>query len=534
MIRLRFLPGLLVVFFLTSSCLSMSAQNLIPELMDQGLKLYAGKDYRGAADYLGQVVDMDANQDQARYYLVYSLSMSGQLDKALAHARILAARFPQTKQYTDLVAQLEKAYAGEVQKKEQQKTSQAVPKEVILGGYASKDTMREAKMSTTPREITKPKPLSRLDKAILMIDEEFYASATTELDAIIEAEPKNAKALHYKGVMKFNSGMYAEAREWFEKAIKHDPKSFQSLFLLGDCYRAFDDYNKAAEQFKKAIAIKTDVFAQINLADCYIKLNQLKDAEKIFKEILDKDPNITEAALGQAQIKLFGGFTNEAMEIVNRVLSNESSNAEAHYVKAQILLENQLFEDAAQEARLALDSFPGSLKYQSMYALTLVRAYRVAQGLEEAGKIVGQHPENIDARLTVAEGLILSGAYSDAEEHLKVVEKNGPHYGVARLKALQALRSGETEKAGEHYRASMELSGGRPRPYIEYATWLESVNNNADALIAYQEISEVFKDTAYEQMAKERIAELEKKVAAEGGSSKNSNNPNYRKGKVKF
>lgn len=510
------------------------AQNLIPELMNQGLKLYAARDYRGAADYLGQVVDMDANQDQARYYLVYSLSMSGHVDKALPHARILAAKFPQMKQYTDLVAQLETALAGEIKKVEEQKRKQAVPKEVILGGYETKDVIREAKMSTTPREITKPRELTRLEKAVLMIDEEYYASASAELDAIIKDEPKNAKALHYKGVLKFNAGLFAEAREWFEKAIKLDPQSFQSFFLLGDCYRAFEDYQGAAEQFKKAIAIKKDVFAQTNLADCYIKQNKLKDAEKIYKEVLDKDPNITEAALGLAQIKLFGGYTNEAMEMVNLVLSSDASNAEAHYVKSKILLDNQLFEDALEEARRALDLFPNSLKYHSMYALALVRAFRTAQGLDEAGKIVGQHPENIDARLTLAEGLILSGAYSDAEEHLKMVEKNGPHFGVARLRALQANRNGEIEKAGEYYRATMELSAGRPRPYLDYAAWLESTENDNDALIAYQEISEMFKDTAYAQMAKERIEEIEKKKSAEGKSQGSQNNPNYRKGKVKF
>ncbi|MFZ5953406.1 MAG: tetratricopeptide repeat protein [Candidatus Rifleibacteriota bacterium] len=523
---------IILIFCLTG--FSLPAQNLIPELVNQGLKLYAAKDYSGAADYLGQVIDMDPNQDQARYYLVFSLSMSGQLEKSLLHARKLAEKFPQQKQYTDLVVQLEKAIAGEQKKKEQQRTSQAIPKEVVLGGYETKDVMREAKMSETPREIAPPKELTRLDKAILLIDEEYYASASAELDEILKAEPKNAKAMHYKGVMKFNSGLFNEAKPWFEKAINLDPKSFQSFFLLGDCYRTEDNYEKAAEQFKKAIEIKNDVFAQINLADCYIKQNKLKEAEKILTEVFNKDSNIADAALGLAQIKLFGGFTNDAVEIVNKVLARESENAEAHYVKAQILLEGELFEDAADEARRALESFPNNLKYKALYALTLVRAYKVPQGLEEAGKIVGQFPDNIDARLTLAEGLIISGAYSDAEEHMKVVEKAGPHPGVARLRALKATRNGENDKAGEHFKTFMELSAGRPKPYMDYAAWLESVNNNSDALVAYQEIAELFKETAYAETANTRIEQLEQKIADEKGVKKDGNSQNYRKGKVKF
>lgn len=524
---------LFTAFLLFITLVSASAQNLIPELMNQGMKLYAAKDYSGAADYLGQVVDMDPNQDQARYYLVFSLSMTGQLDKSLQHARALAGKFPQQKQYADLVAQLEKAMAGEVQKKEQQRTTTAIKKEVVLGGYQSKDTIREPKMSTTPRDIKPQRELTRLEKAILMIDEEFYASATVELDAILKDEPNNAMAMHYKGVMRFNSGIFDEARQWFEKAIKADAKSFQSYFLLGDCFRVNEDYAKAAEQFKKALEIKPDVFAQINLADCYIKQDKLKDAEKIFKQVIEKDPNISEATLGLAQIKLFGGYVDEAVEMVNRILANEPENAEAHYVKAHLLLDAELFEDASQEAARARELNPNSLKYRSMNALAQIRAYKVAQGLEEAGLIVKQFPDNLEARLTIAEGLILSGAFSDAEEHLNIVEKAGPSAGAARLRALKATRNGEIEKAGEYYRTAMQLSSGRPRSYMEYAGWLESNNNSADALIAYQEIAEQFKETAFAEQAKARIAELDEKKGATGGK-KESLNPNYRKGKVKF
>ena len=525
--------GLVVLFFVFGIAGLVSGQDLIPQLLDQGLKLYAAKDFSGAADYLGQVVDMDANHDQARYYLVFSLSMSGQLDKSLFHAKKLSAKYPKQKQYSELVAQLEKAIAGVARKKEEQRSAQAVPKEVILGGYESVDTVREPKMSTTPREIAPPKELTRLDKAILMIDEELYASASAELEGVLKDEPQNARALHYMGVMKFNSGSYSEAKSWFEKAVKADAKSFQSYFLLGDCYRADEDYVKAAQQFKNALAIKKDVFAQINLADCYVKQNKLKDAEKIYVEITNKDSNIADAALGLAQIKLFGGFTNEAIETVNKVLSEDPDYAEAHFIKAQILLENQLFEDATEEARRALDAFPNSLKYKNLHALALIRAYKVPQGLEEAGKIVGLFPDNIDARLAIAEGLIMSGAFSDAREHLNVVEKAGPNAAVARLKALQAVRNGENEKAGEFYRASMELSAGRPKPYMEYAAWLESVNNFADAVVAYEEIAKLFKDTAYAKTAQERIDALDEKKGAASGKN-DQNNASYRKGKVKF
>jgi tetratricopeptide (TPR) repeat protein len=528
-------------FFKTAALLSIifvniaAAQNLVPELLDQGLKLYSTKDYRGASAYLGQVVDMQPDHDQARYYLVFSLSMTGQYEKSLFHAKKLAAKFPGQKQYTDLVLQLENAINAERKKKEQQRAAKSIPQEVILGGYESLDTPREARMSTATRDIAPPKELTPLEKAVLMIDEEKYASASALLDNILGKTPKNARAMHYKGVIKFNSGQFEDARKWFEKSVEIDSNSFQTVFLLGDCYRAQENYNKAAEQFKKAISIKKDVFAQINLADCYVKENKLKEAEKIYQEVLDKDPDISEAALGLAQIKLYAGYTNEAVKMVNKVLANESGNAEAHYIKAQILLEGHLNEDAAEQAKLALENFQGNLKYRSLYALALIRAYRTAQGLEEAAGIIRQYPDNTDARLAIAEGLIMSGAYSDAEEHLQAVQKRGPNAGVPRLRAMKAVKDGKMKEAGEYYRTYIQLSAGRPKPYLEYAEFLESVDNLEDARQAYEEIAELFKETAYAKTAKQKIAEIEARTSGSSTSGQTQGDTSsYRKGKVKF
>ena len=85
----KFIPGMV----LGLCCSAYAADNsLIPALLDEGMKHYSEKQYSAAADYLGQVVDMDAEHSQARYYLVYSLALSGNQEMALKHAEILAKK----------------------------------------------------------------------------------------------------------------------------------------------------------------------------------------------------------------------------------------------------------------------------------------------------------------------------------------------------------------------------------------------------------------------------------------------------------
>jgi len=512
---------------------SLPAQNLIPALLDQGLKLYAAKDYSGASDYLGQVVDMAKDHDQARYYLVYSLLMIGNREKALEHAKILANRQPEQKQYVDLIAQIEKELTSEKANKGKKLSRPLVAKEIILGGYQSKDVVKEPRVSTQTYDITPPRPRTEIELAVEKIDEEDYDVARSMLGEILKKNPKEAKAHHYLGVINFSSGKYQEAIKDFDQAVKADPKNFQSFFLLGDCYRALDDFKKAEEQFKKALAIKEDIFAMLNIADIMVRQGRLKEAEELFDKISRKDANISDAKIGLAKIKLQKGFVEEAAEMINEVIVKGAGNPEAHYARALILMENMIFDDAAEEAKKAMEIVPGSLKYRSAYAMGLVKSYNVTRGLEEAAAIISEYPENIEARLVLAEGLIMSGASGDAAEHLAHIEKRNLHPMVSKLRYMAATRAGETEKAGTYLREYLERSAGQPKASLEYAQYLEKNQHNADALQAYYEISDVYKETAFAEQAKEGIERLEaiKRGAAEIERQEKSG---LRPGKVRY
>ena len=67
---------------------------------------------------------------------------------------------------------------------------------------------------------------------------------------------------------------------------------------------------------------------------------------------------------------------------------------------------------------------------------------------------------------------------------------------------------------------------------MEYAGYLESINNLADARKAYEEIAELFKGTSYAATAELKAEELRAK-ASQGGSSREPSE-SYRKGKVKY
>ncbi len=540
----KLLPGMLL-----GVCCSAyaAADDLIPQLLQQGLQHYANKKYTAAADYLGQVVDMDAGQTQARYYLVYSLSLSGDNEQALKHAMVLANQNPKEQQYKTLVNQL-KAEIGR-QTAVKQKTQPAagsgkIQKEVMLGGYQSLDkksnsVLEKPKEDYAPRDITPPKPLTELQKAVRKIDEEQFDEAEKMLKEIVKKEPKNAEALYNLGVIEFGRYNYKEAIDHFKKATEADSKHFASYSNMADCYGNINDYVNAEKAYKKATEIKFDEFALVNLADTEIKLGKLKEAEEIFEKVLAKTPNSPEASVGLAQIRVAQGRLTEAMDMVNAAIK-AGATGEANYVKALILIANKMYSEANEEIGRALVANSGSQKYILARATAFIRSMDFSRGLDDANAVLAANPESVEARLLIAEGFLATSADSEAEAQLDEIDKRGKFGEAYRLRGQLAKKRGNTEDAKNFYAKYFEMEGSKPACAYEYAEFLQTVNENSMAIDTCNAIIKAFPDTIYAEESKELLKSLSDTEEAPSMTTDSSDEGQapaknkYRPGNTKF
>ena len=508
---LRNLKKLVPTMFLGLCCNAFAANNLIPPLMEQGMKNYSEQKYRAAADYLGQVVDMDPEHSQARYYLVYSLALSGNNEKALKHAEILAKKFPRDQQYKNLVNQIKAEIAKQASpSKSQEVSSGNVQKEVMIGGYKSMDKnseMREPNVDYTPREITPPKPLTELEKAIRKIDEEDYDTAEKMLKDIIQNEPNNAGAYHNLGVVYMSRNKFAKAAENFLKASKiEDKKGFQTLFLLADCYRSMGDIDKAEKVLVTANELKYDEFALMNLAQIKIEQGKFKEAEKIYNEVMTKSPTFTEASIGLAQIRIGQGKTDEALTMINQALAS-GSTGEANYVKGLILLANNMDQEALEQFELAIKSSPNNAKYILGRGSAYLKLYDFTHAMDDASEVLNTNPNSKPAIFLIAEAFILTSSEDEAEERLKGISDNLAE--VHRLKGMIAKRRGQDSQARQEYEEYYKKAGAAPAAALEFAEFLESLDNGkSDAITYYNQIIKKFPDSVYATRAKEAIERL--------------------------
>ena len=534
----KIIPGMV----LGLCCTAYAADNsLIPALLEEGMKHYSEKKYSAAADYLGQVVDMDSEHSQARYYLVYSLALSGNQELALKHAEILAKKFPSDPQYTNLVkqikAELKRTQANIGNNKSASNTK--IEKEVMLGGYKSLDKnaeMRKPKVDYTPREIKPPRPLTPLEKAVKKIDEEEYDEAESMLNDIVKKDPKNSEAYHNLGVIEMSRYQYKEAINQFKKASELNPKSFQSPFLLADCYRNVGDNMNAEKALKTANEIKYDEFALMNLAEVQIELGKYKEAEDNYTKILNKSPKFSEASVGLAQIRIGQGKLEEAMSMVNAALAS-GNTGEANYVKALILYTSRMYNEALEQVEAAISTNPNNFKYKLARAQINIEMLDFTRAIDDANAVLTKNPDSVAARLVIAKAFILTSAEEEAEAQLAEIAKKGENAEYYKLCGMMAKRRGDDEEAKKNYEKFFQMAGGIPSSALDYAEFLESSNEGkGDAEEVYNAIIKRFPESVFAERAREALSRLKSsdESTSEDAAFDSKPSSNLRPGNMKY
>lgn len=471
----------------------LHAQDLLiaNSIYNRGLEHYADGDYVGAVDYLAQIVEMMPEHDQARYYLAYCYSLAGKHDKAIEQAKVLADRYPGHQLYLQLLAEFsqKKLVTGQPLAPAHETTlSETSQGYKVYSPTLSKP--REMRRETAVAKVKTP-----IEQIAEQIEEERYVEASEALSKLRAAEPANAGVQYYTGVLHFNQGEFAAAAEHFEASLKIRPENFDASFFAGSCYLNRQMLDKAEEHFKQALKIKDDAFANINLADIYVRTGRPTESEKMYEKIIKINPEYTEARIGLALVKLAQGLVEESAEIVNKVLSESPANTRARYARSQILMENRIYSEALVEAKTACDGAPGNPEYRVNYALALLRNFQVESGMLEAQAVLDVWPESVEAQMVLAEGLIMTGNTAAAASHIDTAATHRHIPQIDYLRATLAATSKDNEQARSHWQKYIEAAISLPSAHIKYAQFLESIADNEAALKAYQNIAMKFPDT---------------------------------------
>jgi adenylate cyclase len=123
----------------------------------------------------------------------------------------------------------------------------------------------------------------------------LFDKAISELEIARDLFPNNAEINAGLGLILNAAGKPEEAINVLKNAMRLNPiPPGWYLSRLGDAYRLTGRYEKAVHEYKKAIQVQpNDMFSHLNLALCYVKLEQEADAHAEAAEVLRINPKFS-------------------------------------------------------------------------------------------------------------------------------------------------------------------------------------------------------------------------------------------------
>jgi predicted O-linked N-acetylglucosamine transferase (SPINDLY family) len=189
---------------------------------------------------------------------------------------------------------------------------------------------------------------------------------------ILQADARNADALHLLGVVSHQAGRYDVAADLIAKAITQNGKVAAFHWSLGNALSAQLQWNEAAAAFRRAVALKPDYAeAHRNLGNALHTLGQLDGAVTAYRQALALKPDWLEAHNNLGNIFQVQGRLDEAVAAYRQVLSLKPDFAEVHNNLGTALREQGKVEEAIAAYRQALVLKPDLAEAHSNLLMTL-------------------------------------------------------------------------------------------------------------------------------------------------------------------
>jgi protein O-GlcNAc transferase len=175
------------------------------------------------------------------------------------------------------------------------------------------------------------------------------AEAAARYRKVLLADPDNADAYFYLGMMSCQAGQFNEGAEFARKALARDAYHANAYVLLGRALNALGLHDEAIKSLQQAIALTPDLApAHSHLADILSDLGRDVEAIHSYDNALALAPDCVEDWFNRGIALNIIGQTEEALESFERVIGAKPDFARAHLERGNVLWRLRRFDEALE------------------------------------------------------------------------------------------------------------------------------------------------------------------------------------------
>ena len=247
------------------------------------------------------------------------------------------------------------------------------------------------------------------------------------------------------------------------------------VYLRAEGYWGLGKYDEANVAFRAAVAqAGSTATYRVRWGMLLHERFNDKEAEDLFHEALKIDPNNAQAYLGMALVSA-DGFDSKAEEYSAKALELDPKMAEAHELRANLLLANAKQAEAMEEADKALALSNEATEAMAVHAAIEVLADRSPEAW--FAKVHAVNPTDGEAYALVGYHLVLNRRYNDGVAYYRRAIAADPELWAAQSQlGINLMRLGEQDEPLKLLEASYE-HGQRDAATVNSLRLLDSYKN---------------------------------------------------------
>jgi protein O-GlcNAc transferase len=237
---------------------------------------------------------------------------------------------------------------------------------------------------------------------------------------ILQADPSQAVALHFLGVIAHQVGRNDVAVDLIRQSLAIDPFNEGFHCNLGMAYQAQGKVNEATASYREALRLKPDYFdAHNNLANVLAEQGKMDEATAGYQRALAINPNCAEAHsnLGVALQRL--GKLDEAETHCRKAVRLKADSPEARLNLGNIQTARGRLEEAALNYQEAIRAKPDYALAHNNLGGTLQLQGKLDQAVTSYRKALECNPNYAEAHGNLATAMQVQGNLDEAEAHLR-------------------------------------------------------------------------------------------------------------------
>ena len=290
---------------------------------------------------------------------------------------------------------------------------------------------------------------------------------------------EKAKAEHLsKGEAYLKDSKFQEAALEFRNALQIDDQVAAGHWGLARAYEALQRFPEMIEALRKTVQLDPNNFdARNKLGNYYLAASRgrpdlVGEAERLAKEVLQRDPNNIEGHILLSSVLFAQNQRDEALAELNRAIEIDPQRVQSYLSLARFYVVTTDHAKAEEVFKKAISIDPSSGLAHTEYGKFLVQTNRPAEAEAELKKAIEVAPADRNARFTLASFYLVNK---------------------------------QLDKAEETYKALADLDKDKPESQSMLADFYSSVNRTDDAVRIYQDILARFPDYAH---GRYRLAEI--------------------------